>query len=235
MQCGWESLKIDGKEMRACAATPDGAGPCPGVVVAMHGLGVDAFMEGITRRLAEAGYAAITPDLFHRDEPKPGEDPMARIGRLRDASIVKDMSAGIDWLKQQKPVRKDRIGVVGFCMGGRVSYLMAAASKEIKAAVVFYGGNIKRPWGPPPSPIERTRDMGCPVLGLFGREDTNPSPDDVRDIDRELTKHKKLHEFHTYDGAGHGFMTEGRPGYRAEAAKDAWVKTLAWFGKYLKA
>jgi carboxymethylenebutenolidase len=220
--------------MRAYAATPDGAGPYPAVVLAMHGVGVDAFMEKITRWLADAGYAAITPDLFHRDPPKSGENVMSKIGLLRDVSVIKDMGAGIEWLKGQKGVRRDRIGVVGFCMGGRVSYLMAAASRDIKAAVVYYGGNIKNPWGEGLSPLQRTREIGCPVLGLFGDLDTNPSPADVKDIDAELTRHGKLHEFHTYKGANHGFMMDNPQRYNPDAAKDAWPKTLAWFEKYLK-
>ncbi len=234
MAARWETLNVDGKEMRAYAAAPEGAGPYPGVVLAMHGIGVDGFMEEMTRRLAAAGYAAISPDLFHREPPAPGDDVMAKIRRLRDNHIIADMQAGIDWLKKQPSVRRDRIGVVGFCMGGRVSYLMAAASPDIKAAIVFYGGNIKTAWGEGPSPLERTKEVRCPVLGLFGDQDTNPSPADVKDIDAEMTRLGKAHEFHMYKGANHAFLMETPQRYHAEAAKDGWAKALAWFGRYLK-
>jgi len=88
--------------------------------------------------------------------------------------------------------------------------------------------------GDGPSPLEQTANVGCPMLGLFGEEDANPSPEDVTNIDAEMTKHGKTHEFHNYAGAGHGFHCETRASYRQEAAADAWDKAMAWFDKHLK-
>jgi len=118
-------------------------------------------------------------------------------------------------------------------MGGRVAFMMAARNPELKAAVVFYGGNIMVPWGEGPAPFEQTGAIGGPVLGLFGNDDGNPSPADVAKIDAELTRLGKPHQFHGYAGAGHAFMSEGRPSYRAEAAADAWEKCVAWFRRHL--
>lgn len=229
----WETLRVEEGEMRAFVAQPDEAGPYPGVVLAQHGSGVDDFMQEMTRRLAKEGYVCIAPDLYHRQDPSLGTDYMARIGQLRDADVIMDMNAAVSYLKRQKAARGDRIGITGFCMGGRVTYLLAASNPVFKAAAVFYGGNIMRPWGEGPAPFDLTAGIRCPVLGLFGEEDANPSPEDVRRIDRELTRYGRAHEFHSYAGAGHAFMTQGRPSYRATAARDAWANTLDWFKKHL--
>ena len=117
---------------------------------------------------------------------------------------------------------------------GRVAYLVAAHSPELKAAVVFYGGNIMAPWGEGPAPFDLSERIRCPVLGLFGEEDGNPNPTDVAKLDAELTRLGKAHEFHSYPGAGHAFMNEDRPSYRPEAARDAWTKCVAWFERHLK-
>jgi carboxymethylenebutenolidase len=132
-------------------------------------------------------------------------------------------------------VRADAVGVTGFCMGGRVAYMMAAHDSSIRAAVVFYGGNIMTPWGEGSAPYEATGEILAPVLGLFGADDGNPSPADVAKLDGELTRLGKAHEFHSYQGAGHAFMNEGRPSFRPDAAADAWMKTIAWFNRYLAA
>jgi carboxymethylenebutenolidase len=112
---------------------------------------------------------------------------------------------------------------------------MATQNAELKAAVVFYGGNIMTPWGRDVSaPFDETSKIGAPVLGLFGEDDGNPNQADVAKIDADLTRLNKPHEFHSYAGAGHAFMNEGRPSHREEAASDAWQKCVAWFERYLK-
>jgi carboxymethylenebutenolidase len=112
---------------------------------------------------------------------------------------------------------------------------MAARSDAFKAAVVCWGGNIMVPWGDGPAPFDLTGDITCPVLGLFGEEDPNPNPADVAKLDAELTRLDKVHEFHSYPGAGHAFMNELRPSYREEAAKDGWRRLVDWFDAYLRA
>lgn len=229
----WDATTVDGSTMRLYVSTPDGPGPFPGLVVAQHAGGVDGFIQAMTDRFALAGYLSIAPDLYHRD-PNPEDEPLARMGRLRDANIVRDMNAAIDHLKGLTKVRAERLGIVGFCMGGRVAYLMAAHNPELRAAVVFYGGNIMVPWGEGPAPFDLTERIQCPLLGLFGDEDPNPSPADVAKLDAELTRLGKMHEFHSYAGAGHAFMHWERPSYRPQAAEDAWAKCLAWLERYLQ-
>ncbi len=230
----WDSVAVGGETMRCYVSTPGGAGPFPAVVVIQHAGGVDDFIQAMTDRLAAAGYLGIAPDLYHREDPDSSDDALTRMGRLRDANIVPDVSAAIEHLQGLPDVRADRLGITGFCMGGRVAYLMAAHRADLRAAVVFYGGNIMLPWGEGPAPFDLSDGIQCPVMGLFGEDDPNPSPADVAKLDAELTRLGKAHEFHSYAGAGHAFMNEERPSYREQAASDAWSKCLGWFERYLK-
>ncbi|MEX0786003.1 MAG: dienelactone hydrolase family protein [Dehalococcoidia bacterium] len=229
----WDTLHVDSSDMRCYVTEPAGAGPFPGVVVIQHAGGVDDFVRTMTDRIAEAGFVGIAPDLYHRDDPNSGDDALQRMSRLRDKNILPDSLAAIDHLKSMSNVRSDAIGITGFCMGGRVAFLIATQSADIKAVVDFYGGNKMAAWGEGTPPFEMADSINAPILGLYGADDGNPNPDDVAKLDAELTRLGKQHEFHSYAGAGHAFMSEGRPSYREDAAKDAWPKCVAWFQRYL--
>jgi carboxymethylenebutenolidase len=232
MTIRWETTHVDGKPMRCYMATPDDGKARPGIVVAMHGPGLDDTMFDAVHRLHRAGYAAILPDLFHR-QPKDGVDMMARIGMLKDEEIVADMNAAAALLKAQ-PAPVGPLGVTGFCMGGRITYLMSTANPEFKAAAVFYGGGIMKPWGSPPTPFERSKDIACPMIGFFGATDTNPTVEDVRTIDAELTRLGKWHEFHVYQDTGHAFQNFLNPDrYRERAARASWGELEAFFDHFL--
>jgi carboxymethylenebutenolidase len=228
----WESLSVDSSEMRCYRTAPSGEGAFPGVLVCMHAPGVDGFIRDIADRLADSGFAAIAPDLFHR-QTEPEENPLKRMAKLRDDEILRDLEAATRVLRGLAEVGAEQTGVIGFCMGGRLAYLQAAEDSTLRASVVFYGGNILVPWGEGPSPFDRTDRIGCPVLGLFGEEDGNPSPADVAKIDAEMTRLGKVHEFKSYPGAGHAFLNEGRPSFRPEAAADAWGRCLDWLRQHL--
>ncbi len=223
-------LTVDGKKVQTAVARPEGDGPHPAVLVAIDGLGMRDYIHAVVADLAKAGYAAISPDLFH------GGD--LDFTTLRDESVLKDMNAAIEHLQAQPFVRQHGFGVTGFCMGGRITYLIAAARPDvIRAGVVWYGGNIMvaKADGDMPSPFDQSASIAAPVLGLFGVEDSNPSPDDVKKIDAELTRLGKAHEFHSFEGAGHGFHTSDRPDmFRPKVAEDAWGKCIAWFDKHVK-
>jgi len=229
----WESIQVDGADMRLYTSVPEGTGPFPAVVVIQHQGGVDDFVQEMTQRLASAGYAAVAPELYHRDGPDCQDDGPTRRARLLDVNVIKDVNATVDFLTSHRLVDGERLGIIGFCMGGRVAYLMAALQPHVKAAVDYYGGNIMVPWGEGPAPIDRTAEIHCPLLGLFGEEDANPSPADMRKLDAELTKHGKVHEFYSYPGAGHAFMNRRGERYRADADHDSWPKTLVFFAKHL--
>jgi carboxymethylenebutenolidase len=231
----WDTIQVEGHPMRVYVDAPSGRSSAPGVVVIQHGPGVDRFIEDRVQDLARHGYVAAAPDLYHR-QPSDGADMMARIGRLRDAEILADADATIAHMRGSVPRAAD-LAVLGFCMGGRVTYMLAGARPQAwKAAGVFYGGNIMKPWGDRPTPFELSKDIACPVIGFFGAEDENPSSADVLKIDAELSKLGKTHEFHMYDGAGHAFLNfTNAERYRETQAKDAWDKMLAFLSRHLPA
>jgi len=229
----WDTIQVDGQPMRVYLDTPAGGGAVPGVVVIMHGPGLDRFVEDRVEDLARNGYAAIAPDLYHRQPPD--GDMMTRVGRLRDHEILADADAATAHLKGLAEVRVGDLAVLGFCMGGRITYLLAGARPaNWKVAGVFYGGNIMKPWGEGPAPFELTGQIACQTIGFFGLEDANPSPDDVKKIDAELTRHGKPHEFHSYEGAGHAFLNfMNAERHRPKQGADAWSKMLAFLERNL--
>ena len=225
----WEILTVQGGPMRTFVARPAEPGAAPGILVIQHAGGVDGFVQEMARRLAAAGFVAAAPDLYHRLDPAPAE-PLARMARLRDAEIIADSNAVLDHLGPRP------LGIVGFCMGGRVAYLMAAASDRLRAAVAFYGGNTRVAWGEGAAPFDRLGEIACPVLGLFGGQDVNPSPADRDAIDAELTRHGVEHAFHTFGDAGHGYMDFSNPErHNPAAATASWPLVLAFLQQHLAA
>lgn len=223
----FETLTVDGMDMSAYVAGPDKARP--GVLVCIHAPGVDPFIQDICVRLEAAGFTAVAPDLYHRHDID-GRGPMERMALLRDDQILRDFDATKAYLNE---CSNGKHLVVGFCMGGRLAYLWAAHDSDVRAAAVFYGGNIMVPWGEDnPAPFERTAEIDCPLLGLFGNEDENPSPADVDRIAEELDLHEKSYTFHRYDEAGHAFLNAMRPSHRPRQAEEAWDKCLAFLREH---
>ncbi len=224
-----ESIKVGNQDMELYVSLPDDAGPFPAVVVAQHGGGVDRFIRTMADRLAEAGYGAAAPDLYHRlgpDEQTPRQ--------LKDVEMVADVQATVDFLQDHSAVDGQVLGITGFCMGGRVAYLMAAAIPQFKAAVAYYGGNIMVALGEGvAAPFARTGEIGCPLMFHFGEEDASPSPEDMQKLDAELARCDKAHEFYTYPNAGHAFMDFSGERYREEAATASWPRTLDFFARNL--
>ena len=161
---------------------------------------------------------------------------MVSLKNLDDAEIVADLTSTIAYLGDLASVRSDDIGIVGHCMGGRVSFLGAASIPSIAACGIFYGGNTLKGWGTGnPPPIELSGDIKCSVIGFFGNDDENPSPEDVARIDKEFTEHGIAHTFYSYDGAGHAFQNFlNEASYREEATKDSQAKLLEFLAEALK-
>ena len=233
MGSSWENVKVDGSSMRVYVSAPDGASKVPGIVVVQGQTGVDDFLE-FSRMIAAQGFVAAAPDLYHRDPPDCKDDAPTRRMRLTDATVIADVNATVDHSQSRPFVDPDRIGVVGFCMGGRAVYLMSAVNADLKAGVMYYGGDPFHAWGSGPSPFERTKDIHCPIMGHFGEDDKNPSPADMRKLDAEMTRLGKLHEFHSYANAAHAFANFGSAAYREQAAKASWPRTFGFFAKHLK-
>ncbi len=241
MPASWVDINVEGQPMEAYLAQPAESGNYPAVVVIQEIWGVNSHIQYVTDRLPSLGYVGLAPAMYHREGRmtiglhEEMDSALARMGNCTDASIVADVRAAVDYLKAQPNVQSDRIGIVGFCFGGRVSYLAACNLSDLAASVVFYGGRILAPLGGDgPSPLAQTASIRAPLLGLFGEDDQNPSPEDVATIEAELKKNDKTYEFHSYPGCGHGFHCNARSSYRPESARDAWGKTMAWFDKYLK-
>ena len=241
----WETVSVNGLEVPLYASVPSSSAgfsaPYPAVVVAQHATGVDAFIQGICDRLAGEGYAAVAPNLYHRHTdaaiaasanggPRPRPPAL-----LSDPDIVADINAAVDWLRGHNAVQSDRIGITGFCMGGRVAWLAAASNPHFKAVVPYYGGNLMTTWGAGTTPpFALAENINCPMLFHFGEIDENPSPADRATLDAELTRLGKPHRFHSYAGADHAFMNPDGGRYHAGAAAESWPRTLGFFAEHLK-
>ena len=228
-----------GDDIEAYVAQPEGGGPRAGVVVIHHMPGWDRATKEITRRFAELGYDAICPNLFWREAPGAAPDDAAATvraqGGVPDERLVGDVAGAAAWLRSL-PTSNGRVGVIGYCSGGRQSVL-AACSLDLDAAVDCYGAFVTG--DPPPgipfkgNLVDKLPGLRPPLLGLFGAEDQAPSPKHVAELDAILTAHGKAHEFHSYDGAGHGFFAVDRPAYRVAAANDGWVRITDFFATHL--
>ncbi|MDX1484769.1 MAG: dienelactone hydrolase family protein [Alphaproteobacteria bacterium] len=226
-----ESIPSGGVPMNIHVEMPQGGGPFPAVVLAFHRGGIDDFTKDRASRLADEGFIAAAPDLFHR-MPADTENPLPL---LNDKHIVEDIAATVDHLAG-KAECNGRMAIAGHCMGGRISFLGAAVNPAFQAAVVYYSGNMFKTWGEgEQTPFELLSGIKGPVIGFFGNDDQNPSPDDVDKIDAELTRLGIEHQFHRYDGAGHAFqnfLSEAQ--YREDAEKDSWAKTLDFLKRVLR-
>ena len=230
-----------GDQIDAYLARPFGAGPYPGVVIIHHMPGWDGPTKEIARRFAHEGYAAISPNLHFREGKATPEDNSASIraaGGMPDDRTMGDVQGAVDYLRTL-PYLNGKVGVIGYCSGGRQSYLAACTLRGIDAAIDCYGGGVvakpeELTARQPVAPIDYTKDLQCPLLGLFGVEDTRPSPADTVATEQALQKHGKTYEFHTYENAGHAFFAVDRPNYRQAAAIDGWKKVFAFYGKYLR-
>ena len=226
----------DGK-MDAYQAQPKEGGSYPGIVVLMEAFGLNDHIKKVTERIAQEGYLAVAPDLYHREAERvvPYSELQKAVGimnRLKDAKVMEDVGAVLAHLKSQSNVKAGSIGVTGFCMGGRFTYLSAAHhNKDVKAAVAFYGGGI--PMGNP-SPLSRTAEIGCPIYLFFGAKDPLIPADQVDRINTELTGKKINFMMKVYPEATHGFFCDERPSYHEASAKDAWEKTKSFFAQHLK-
>jgi carboxymethylenebutenolidase len=230
----WEKLQVEGQDLPVYSSVPDGTGPFPAVVIAHPASGVAEFTQDIADRLAAAGFAAAAPDLFHRVTEKMTADGTAKNSFLKDSEIIADVDATVAWLRAHPAVQAGRIGIIGFCMGGRVAWLAAASIPHFKAAVPYYPGNLWVGRDAPQSPFELTANIDCPLLTHFGEVDGNPSQEDMRKLDDELTRLGRPHQFYTYPNADHAFMDFGQPHrYQKEAADASWPRTLEFFARHL--
>jgi carboxymethylenebutenolidase len=230
-----------GDEIEAYLAVPDDGASARGSVVVIHHMpGYDSSTKEIVRKFAANGYAALMPNLYYRDAPGASPDDAAAAARANggvpDDRLVGDVAGAAEYLRALSG-SNGKVGVIGYCSGGRQSFL-AACSLELNAAVDCYGAFIISPV-PEGLPLRATpivgmaADLSCPLLGLFGADDRMPTPDETAELSAVLDGLGKLHEFHTYEGAGHAFFAVDRVAYRPEAANDGWQKIWDFYGRYL--
>jgi len=230
-----------GDEIEAYLAVPDdGAASRASVIVIHHMPGYDSSTKEIVRKFAANGYAALMPNLYYRIAPGASPDDAAAAARAQggvpDGQLVGDVGGAADYLRSLQG-SNGKVGVIGYCSGGRQSFL-AACSLQLDAAVDCYGAFIVNT-PPDGMPLKVTpiaglaQDLSCPLLGLFGAEDQFPSPAETGELSKVLEEYGKPHEFHTYEGAGHAFFAVDRVAYRPEAATDGWQKIWDFYGRYL--
>jgi carboxymethylenebutenolidase len=230
-----------GELINAYYARPVGNGPFPAMVVIHHAPGWDEWYRECTRKFAHHGYAAISPNLYFRSGHGTPEDVAAKVrgaGGVPDDEVVGDLEGAMRLLRSL-PYISGKVGIFGTCSGGRHAFLTVCRVKGFDACVECWGGRVvmaKEELTPkqPVAPIDYTKDLSCPLIGVFGNDDKSPSPEQVNQHEAELKKQGKNYEFHRYDGAGHGFFYYDRPNYRQEQAVDGWKKVLAFLEKNLK-
>lgn len=235
------SLKgYNGDLINAYFSRPLGAGPFGGVVLVHHAPGWDEFYRETARRLTAHGYVVLCPNLYCRAGHGTPDDVAAMIrggGGVPDDSVMGDCEAALNYI-QSLPYNNGKVGIMGTCSGGRHACLAACRVNGFDAVADLWGGGVVMApdqLNPrqPVAPIDYTKDLRCPLLGLFGNDDQRPSPAHVDQHEAELKKHRKTYEFHRYDGAGHGFFYYDRAAYRQEQAMDGWQKVFDFFGRHL--
>jgi len=234
---GDAKVPVAGGDMPAYFARPAGVQNPPVILVAMEIFGLHEYVRDVTRRLAKLGAFAVAPDYYFRkgvDLTKITEIPqlLPIVNSKPDAELMSDLDSTVAWAKSQGG-DTSRLGIIGFCRGGRTVWEYAAHNPGLKAGVAFYGPPVDPPnpvW--PKSPTQLAPEMKAPVLGLYGEADTGIPVSTVEALKAALAENKKTAEIKIYPGAPHGFHADYRASYRKEAAEDAWNQMQAWLKKY---
>jgi carboxymethylenebutenolidase len=237
LDAGDAKIKVADGEMPGYFARPKGVSNPPVVLVAMEIFGLHEYIKDVTRRLGKLGAFAVAPDYYFRkgvDLTKIADikELLPIVNAKPDAELLSDFDSTVAWAKAQGG-DTSRLGVIGFCRGGRTVREYAAHSPQLKAGVSFYGPLVDAPnpvW--PKSPTQLAPEMTVPVLGLYGEADTGIPVAAVEALKAALAENKKMAEFKIYPDAPHGFHADYRPSYRKEAAEDGWNEMQAWFKKY---
>ncbi|MFL6551268.1 MAG: dienelactone hydrolase family protein [Povalibacter sp.] len=224
-------------EMPAYRAMPDKGGPFPVVLVVQEIFGVHEHIKDVCRRFAKLGYFAIAPELYVRQgdvsKLESFDDILKIVQQVPDAQVMSDLDAAVEYAKKSGKGDVAKMGVTGFCWGGRIVWLYAAHSKQVKAAVAWYGrlsGNSSEL--SPKHPIDVVADLNAPVLGLYGGKDTGIPQESIEQMRTAAKKAKVPVEIVVYPDAQHGFHADYRPSYNEKDAKDGWSRLQSWFKKY---
>jgi carboxymethylenebutenolidase len=228
IEAGMVSFPGDGLTLVGYQAKPKGNGPFPAIIVAHENRGLTDYIKDVTRRLAKAGYVALAVDQLSKQGGTAKVTDPAQIPAALSAASPDELAgyylSGIKYLQGLPIVQRDRLGMVGFCFGGGMTWLTATKSPDLKAAVPFYGPN---------PPLEAVPNIKAAVLGLYGGADQRIDAG-IPAIEDAMKKNNKVFEKMVYPGAGHAFHNDTGQAYNPQAAEDAWKRALEWFAKYLK-
>ncbi|HXD86871.1 MAG TPA: dienelactone hydrolase family protein [Urbifossiella sp.] len=237
LSAGEVKIPVKDGTIPAYRAAPDKGGPFPTILVVQEIFGVHEHIKDVCRRLAKLGYLAIAPELYARqgDVSKLTAIPdiiSKVVSKVPDSQVMNDLDAAAAWAKKDGHGDTAKLGVTGFCWGGRIVWLYAAHSKNLKAGVAWYGRLTGKSTPlQPKHPIDLVADIKAPVLGLYGEKDTGIPVKDVEAMREALKKADKPGELVVYPDAPHAFFADYRPSYRKEAAEDGWKRLQAWFEK----
>ena len=237
LTAGPTKIKVSDGELPAYQAMPATGGPFPTVLVVQEIFGVHEHIPDMCRRFAKAGYMAVAPELYARtsDMSKVTDLDGARaaMAKIPDAQVMSDLDATVSWAEKTGAADTSKLGITGFCWGGRIVWLYAAHSPKLRAGVAWYGRLTGQPTElQPKHPIDVVADLHAPVLGLYGGQDQGIPLDDIEKMRAALKAAHKTAEIVVYPDAPHGFHADYRGSYRKDEAEDAWKQAQAWFKKY---
>lgn len=238
LAAGEVKIPVADGQMPAYRARPASGQRFPIVLVVHEIFGVHEHIQDVCRRFAKLGYLAVAPELYARqgDVSKISDiaEVMSKVvAKVPDSQVLSDLDAAVSWASKSEPGDANKLGITGFCWGGRIVWLYAAHNPKLKAAVAWYG-NLTRKSGElqPRSAIDVVKELKAPVLGLYGEKDNGIPLESIEQMREAAKKAGKTVEFLVYPDAGHAFYADYRPSYRAQAAADGWSKLQAWFKKY---
>ena len=236
LDAGDTKIKVSDGEMPIYHARPAGVVHPPIILVCMEIFGLHEWVKDVTRRLGHLGAFAVAPDYYFRDgvdltKMDDIQKILPIVNTKTDTELFSDLDATAAWAKSHGG-DGNRLGIMGFCRGGRSVWHYSTHNPDLKAGVAFYGTLIDKSPAAPKNSIELAPEVREPVLGLYGAEDAGIKVEQVQQMEAALKAAGKTAEFHIYPGAPHGFEADYRPSYRKEAAEDAWARMIAWFKKY---
>ncbi len=238
LEAGEVKIKTADGEMPAYRAMPEKGGPFPVILVVQEIFGVHEHIKDICRRLGKLGYLAVAPELYARQGDvskmeKIDEIISKVVSKVPDEQVMSDLDATAAWAKKSGKGDTSKLGVTGFCWGGRIVWLYAAHNKDVKAGVAWYGRLVgKADKLHPKHPIDLVESLKAPVLGLYGGADMGIPNNTVEQMKKALKDAKKDAEIVLYPDTPHGFYADYRPSYRQDKAEDGWKKMLEWFKKH---
>jgi carboxymethylenebutenolidase len=228
---------VNGQTVPVYRAQPEGKSKLPVILVVSEIFGVHEHIADVARRFAKQGYLALAPDLFVR-QGDPSKIPDIAtlmkdiVSRTPDAQVMGDLDACVAWAAQHGG-NVDKLGITGFCWGGRITWMYSAHNPKVKAGVAWYGrlaGDATS--NTPKHPIDIAPSLTVPILGLYGAKDTGIPLDTVEKMKAALSKGASRSDFVVYPDAGHAFNADYRPSYVEKDAKDGWTRALAWFTEH---